>query len=256
MIQIDAYLMRKLEEFYRLKMETDDEESSSPYVKKAATVVGLQNPDCGEKVWVLNGKVHLNEDGQLIDPHRSPYIWLADYVPETQLRQHGIPGNNAATSVEHRRASAKYLTKLIDALEKVYGNNFPAAVTLLGAGVLALHYESINKQGNKVPAAIACGNVALGKSDATEAALAPMGAHKCNKVKSITDSQSMKASCATTLGLVIDDPTKACEIAEKLLYHFEQGVRATNMSRNTPRTTFLCSMNINCLQDLANMDAR
>ena len=55
---------------------------------------------------------------------------------------------------------SKYLTKLIDALEKVYGNNFPAAVTLLGAGVLALHYESINKQGNKVPAAIACGNVA------------------------------------------------------------------------------------------------
>ena len=148
------------------------------------------------------------------------------------------------------------MSKLIGALEKVYGDNFSAAVTLLGAGVLALHYEAINDDGSKVPAAIACGNVSLGKSAATAAALAPMGAHKCNKVKSITDSRAMKAACRTTLGLVIDDPTKACEIAEKLLYHFEQGVRATNTARDTPRTTFICSMNFTCLQELANMDAR
>lgn len=245
--------MRKLEEFYRLQIEA---ESKTLYIKKAAVAVGLQNPNQGEKVWVLNGKVHMDEHGQLIDPMNSPYIWLADYIPEAQLRQHGIPDNNAATSVEPVSTSAKSLSKLIDAFEKVYGNNFSAAIVLLGAGALAVHYELINKHGNKVPAAIACGNVALGKSDATEAALAPVGAQKCNKVKSITDSQCMKVACKTTLGIVIDDPTKASEIAEKLLYHFEQGVRSTNNTRTAPRTTFLCSMNTACLQDLANMDAR
>ena len=79
---------------------------------------------------------------------------------------------------------------------------------------------------------------------------------KCNKVKSITDSRATKVVCRTTLGLVIDDPTKACEIAEKLLLHFEQDVRVTNTSRDTPRTTFISSTNFTCLQELANMDAR
>lgn len=182
--------MRKLEEFYRLKA---DPEAPDHLVKKAVTVVSLQNISEVRKVWVFNGKVHIGDDGQLL---------------------------------------------------------------MLGAELLALHYEAIYSQGGKVPAAIARGNVSLGKSMSTEAALSLLGVQGKNKVKSITDTQAMKSVSKTTLGFIIDDPSKPSEIAEKLLYHFERGVRDTHASKDTPRTTFLTSVNMTCLESLSEMDAR
>ncbi len=198
--------MRKLEEFYRLKLDSDDPES---YVKKAATVVGLQRHTRGEKrVWVLNGRVHIDDDGQLIEPSQSPYAWLADYVPSANLCSHGLPDNSTAAIVSPHKLSRRGLRKLIDALQQVYGRNFHAALLVIGAGVLALHYESIYDQGGKVPAAIACGDVSLGKSGASDAALSLLGVQETNKVKSTTDTQALKSATKTTLGLIIDDPTK------------------------------------------------
>ena len=68
-----------------------------------------------------------------------------------------------------------------------------------------------------------------------------------NKVKSITDTQAVKS---------VDDQSKPSEIAEKLLYHFERGVRSTCISKDVPRTTFLTSVNRTCLESLAQMDPR
>ncbi len=248
--------MRKLEEFYGLKLDAEDDANNLQYMytKKAVTAVGLQ---AGErKIWVLNGKVHLDEDGHPINPQQSPYVWLADFVPSATLNSHSFPDNTTCSTVQPHKRSRRGVRKLIDALQEVYGTNFHAALLLLGAGVLALHYESIYDQGGKVPAAIACGDVSLGKSSATEAALSLLGVHETNKVKSATDIQVLKSATKTTLGFIIDDPTKAAEIAEKLLYNFEKGARVTRNSKDAPRTTFLTSMNSRCLQKLADMDAR
>jgi hypothetical protein len=97
-----------------------------------------------------------------------------------------------------------------------------------------LHYEAIYAQGGKVPAAIAFGNVSLGKSMSTEAALSLLGVQGKNKVKSITDTQAMKSVSRTTLGFMIDDPSKLSETAENLLFHFERGIRTTRASRDAP----------------------
>lgn len=67
-VQIDAYLMRKLEEFYRLQADSEDPDI---HVKKAVSVVGLQSMKDPKKVWVLNGKVHIGEDGELIPINES-----------------------------------------------------------------------------------------------------------------------------------------------------------------------------------------
>ena len=65
-----------MEEFY-----SDNENDYSS--KKVATVMGLQPHSNQENdIWVLNNKVHINEDGQLIPPHTSLYIWLAAYTSE------------------------------------------------------------------------------------------------------------------------------------------------------------------------------
>ena len=68
--------MCKLEEFYRLKADSEDPDIQ---VKKAISVVGLQSMKDVKKVWVFNKKVHIGEDGHLIPPNESPYIWLADF---------------------------------------------------------------------------------------------------------------------------------------------------------------------------------
>ena len=63
----------------------------------------------------------------------------------------------------------------------VFGRNFPAALLMVGAEHLSVHYEAIYAQGGKVPAAIAHGNVSLGKSMSTEAALSLLGVHEKTK---------------------------------------------------------------------------
>lgn len=158
--------MRKLEEFYRLKADSEDPDI---HVKKAVSVVGLQSMKDAKKVWVFNGKVHIGEDGHLIPPNESPYIWLADFLPESLLNQHGLPSNSDASAVLPYKMTSTALGNLIDALKNVFGKNFPAALLMVGTELLSVHYEAIYAQGGKVPAAIAHGNVSLGKSMSTEA---------------------------------------------------------------------------------------
>ena len=251
-VQIDAYLMRKFEES-RLQANSEDPDI---HVKKAVSVVGLQSMKDQKKVWVLNGKVHIGEDGKIIPINESPYIWLADFLPESVLNQHGLPSNSDASAVSPYEMTSKTLGDLIDALKNVFGRNFPAALLMIGAELLSVHYEAIYEQGGKIPATIAHGNVSLGKSMSTEASLSLLGVHEKNKVKSITDTQAVKSVSKTTLGFIIDDPSKPSEIAEKLLYHFERGVRSTRISKDVPRTTFLTSVNRTCLESLAQIDPR
>ena len=158
--------MHKLEEFYRLKADSGHPDH---LIKKAVTVVGLQIISDVRKVWVFNGKVHIGDNGQLIPPRESSYIWLADNVPEHILHQHGLPSDSEASSVSPLKMSRKALCGVIDALEKGFGRNFPAALLMLGAELLALYYGTIYAQGGKVPAEIAHGNVSLGNSMSPEA---------------------------------------------------------------------------------------
>ena len=242
--------MRKLEEFYKVKAESDKPEQ---YTKIAAKTVGLQKE---YKVWVLNGDVHINEKGELIPPQNSPYIWLASYCNLDFQQGCCYPGNRNASTATPQQISIDGLRDLIIALENVYGQNFPAALLMLGSALLALHYESLQDRGHKIPAAIAIGNVSLGKSLSAEAALSIMGVHETNKMKLITDTQALKTTNITSLGIIIDDPSQPSEIAEKLLIYFERGTKSTATSSERPKTTFLTSMNSTCLQSLAEMDAR
>ena len=117
-VQIDAYLMRKLEEFYRLQSDLEDPDI---HVKKAVSVVGLQSMKDQKKVWVLNGKVHIGEDGEIIPINESPYIWLADFLPESVLNRHGLPSNSDASAVSPYEMTSNALGNLIDALKNVFG---------------------------------------------------------------------------------------------------------------------------------------
>ena len=91
---------------YFLMYKTDSFLMNNPQAKKcAARVTGLQEPPAwapqiyqNKKVWVLNAKVQINEDGALICLDESPYIWLGDVCegrpdmlqPDTATHRHMI----------------------------------------------------------------------------------------------------------------------------------------------------------------------
>ena len=37
-----------------------------------------QDTESERKVWVLNKSLHFTEDGKVLEPEQSPFIWLAD----------------------------------------------------------------------------------------------------------------------------------------------------------------------------------
>lgn len=248
-------MMHKVEEFY------SSQEESAEYVhspKQAAVVTGLQpHLQHERKIWVLNGQVHIDEDGLLLPSHSSPFIWLGDYSSDIP----GIPSPSLACSISPDTTNAgksKALRKLIKALKRVQQQNFPAALLMLGSQVLCTHYDGIMKcpLGGKVPAAIAYGDVGLGKSLCAEAAQSMLGLPNQYRPSKITDAQATKFSTQTTLGFVIDDPTDANEIAEKYLVYFEKGARSSSSSTMEPKCTFITTMNLNCLESLARMPKR
>ena len=96
----------------------------------------------------------------------------------------------------------------------------------------------------------------MGKSKVTTAALSLLGVERANFISTISDRKATRLSSQTTLGIVIDDPTKANQIMHKILHHFDQGKSATCAATYTPHCTFLTSVNQQCLDELASLPPR
>lgn len=228
--------MRKVEQFYGTETQS----------KQAVEVVGLQPGN--RKVWVLNRHVHL-EGGTYLTPRESPYQWVpAIGLPPLSLECHA----KEATMVE----GAIALNDLIQALKSVHLQNFPAALMVLGAQMLSIHYESIYSIAGQVPATLAFGRVSLGKTKAAEAAQSLLGLCKNFRVSKITDKQAARLTSMSTLGFLIDDPSSPTEFCEKVLTHFEKGVITSCAASYEPRCTFMATLNMNCLEALADMPKR
>ena len=132
--QISAYLMLKMEEYYS-SQEEGECENQGP---KIAVVSGLHSTfhEQPKRIWVMNGSVHIDEDGELVSPDESPYIWLGDYG-SGDIR--GAPPQTLATSVMTVQSS-EALIHLFGGLKLVHRHNFAAALMVLGSQVLCIHY--------------------------------------------------------------------------------------------------------------------
>ena len=251
--QISAYLMQKMEEYYS-SLEEGECKSRPP--KIAAVVSGLQpaSREQPRQIWVMNGMVHIDEDGNLVKPEESPYLWLGDYGPG-DIR--GASPQTLATSVTTEQSSDA-LVDLFDALKQVHRHNFPAALMVLGSQILCTHYDAVMacEYGGQVPVTIIFGQVGLGKSKAVEAAQSMMGLPKIYRPSKITDVFATRFATQTTLGYVIEDPSDPGQIAEKILVNFEKGTYLSSSSSLNPRCTFMTTMNMNCIASLSNMHKR
>ena len=234
--QLGAYMMTKLEQNIREGRITE---------KMAANCTGLQKLD-EKSIWVLNESVQVDSSGEFVAGDASPYVWISNFIDEDMAAQARITAKKK-----------KYIKDLILSLGQCYQENTPAALLTLGGQLLCLHYEGVNLEAKlKVPAIVLVGNVNVGKSLMTSAALSTVGIHKCNILSSISDSKSCQMTMKTTLGFVIDDPTDPSEIAEKILYHYDMGKSSNDRGTYTPRCTFITSINKEVLQKLSSMPSK
>lgn len=250
--QLSAYLMFKYEEFATKC-------GGEPKYYVAVRCLGLQDSkDCENerKVWVLNSLMHFTEDGKILDPEDSPFIWLGDFKRGRLELSHLIPDNMLAATVMGKLSKKKALQSLVNSLKAVYDDNFPAALLTLGAQIMSVHYEALNDKGYKVPATILFGDISQGKSTATKAALSMIGTQNSHFLTSVSDNKSYKFTSTTTMGIVIDDPSDVKEISEKILIHFERGTAASCKFSYKPRCTFITSINKECLDKLASLPPR
>ena len=243
--QVTGYLMKKLEEFYARTLT----EEGAQATKHAVDATGLQLQPA-RKLWVLNQHVQIDEDGKLVDPDESPMVWLGQYFREnvrgTYSRPYVISENLASTAKPE--LDSVVISNLLYALQACYAHNFPACLLILGAEILCLHYEAIMNIAEQVPAAMVYGNVCHGKSRACRAALSLLGVHYANYISKISDIRASRRSSTTTLGILIDDPSDAADISQKILVHFEQGTTESCQAIHKPRTTFITTVNHDCLK--------
>lgn len=242
-VQMNGYLMKKYQHFYEAS-------NPAPDRKIAVRATGLQPTGAAaHKIWVLNEDVQYDVDGDLLDIESSPFIWLGRFSGNKVASVVQIPAEQASCARPKTRKKAG--RALIRALQGCYVHNFPASLLVLGAEILCLHYELLIEMANQVPVTIVFGDVGLGKSRATRAALSLLGVQHCSYFHELTDSRALRVTCNTTLGVVIDDPTDAHWISEKIIQHFEKGSHGSAHGTYTPRTSFITSMNYKCLKQLS-----
>lgn len=109
--------MQKVEEFY-----TSAEEE---HCKIAVEVIGLQ-PDHDQLVWVMDKNIHLDKHGVALN--RSPFYWIEGHNAISQSIA-------CTTLVATIPEGVLALTKLVECLENVYGQNFAASLMMLGTQV-------------------------------------------------------------------------------------------------------------------------
>ena len=77
--------------------------------------------------------------GELIDPRRSPYVWLGDFH---HYKTEDIAPHNMASDLDDEQ-DVSVLNPLIKAIQVAYVNNFVSAVLVVGAQIPNIHYEVV-----------------------------------------------------------------------------------------------------------------
>lgn len=249
---MQQYLSLKYDEFLNKQ-----EDARIPCTLKIpAKEVGLQkfeSRDVAEigledtpKVWVLNFNLHILEDGDLLFPGESPYVWLG--------KVHNSPSPCIAPSGMASVAGDQdyaVLENLINSIEVAYINNFASAVLALGAQVLNVHYELVQTIEEGVPVATVYGDIACGNSKILDSCLSMMGTTDSDhSVKSCPDGQFINLSSRTILGIVYDDEDMPARLSGKIMKVFDQTSVAFQGKMVKPRTSFIAAVNTECFEGL------
>ena len=130
----------------------------SEYVKKAAECLGKQPKS---SVWVMNEKIHIVEEAQLIPWHQQEYIWLGSMIGSRELTNVAL-STDAAHVTDEDPYTAAHST--LSAMKKAVNNNFVAAFAVLGSFCMGIHYEKVLDGYGMCPTPVVIGKKNTGKS--------------------------------------------------------------------------------------------
>ena len=171
-------------------------------VKKAALLVGHQ-PD--SSMWVFNANTHVSGDGVLLPENETQYVWLDPGISDdrTKVRMGDLAPTIKTPLVNDPK---EIIQQMILHLKVCMKHNFHSALVLLGATVMAFHYDSITTQCGGCPIPVAVGPSETGKTTAILTALSLFGCHESAYYVKGTNAFFLERSASSTLPYGIDDP--------------------------------------------------
>ena len=186
------------------------ESSSSVCQKRAVRIVGRNQLDDEEPVWVFSDKVQLSCRGSLLECDDSPFLWLVNgsNILVQECLQCMVP-----TPLD----DGKSLSNLCLAT-RFMPENFTAAMATTSAVVMGTNYTSILKMFSCCGVPILTGPPGSCKSEASKCALSLYGTHESHTCNSQTAPSYLFKTASRTISICVDDVTeKSADSWEELI---------------------------------------
>ena len=225
------FLLLSDHEFKKLLMDMSStmlESSSNVCQKHAVRIVGRNQLDDEEPVWVFSDKVQLSCRGSLLECDDSPFLWLRCIVNGSNI----LVQESLQCMVPTPLDDGKSLSNLCLATRRFMPENFTAAMATTSAVVMGTNYTSILKMFGCCGVPILTGPPGSCKSEASKCALSLYGAHESHTCNSqTTPSYLFKTASKTTIPICVDDVSeKSADSWEELIIDAYNGTgRGTRM---------------------------
>ena len=153
-------------------------------------------------VWVMSEEVQITNNGELVQPGETPFLWLRRLVGGNNLLLQESLACKVATPLDNGES----LAHLCLAIRRFMPENFLAAMATLSACIMGANYTTILSVFGCCGVPMLTGPPGSCKSEATKCALSLYGAgetHSCNN--QTTPSYIFNAASKTTIPICIDD---------------------------------------------------
>lgn len=213
---------KELAQYISWKRQCFHKDRSEYLPKVGVTSLGKQG--CGD-VWFFSENLAINSDGQQVDYSAHKYVWLKNSVL--------LGSNTKELSLEEITCDVKLplsnkpFPVLLDTLETCPKHNFLSCVLMMGAGVMAFHYQELIRQFRLCPQVMATGPVSTGKSVSIQAALSLFGADNVkNHYMKCSKAFCLQRSSVSSLPFGIDDPTFPTDVGDVIVSYYNGTISA------------------------------
>lgn len=225
----------QLSEFIQIKRRTVTHMPE----KRVVSVVGPQDDD----LWVLGPDVHIDSQGQSINPEESSYIWISDMYSGP-----GVAPKSSACTIQLPLTTGS-LVLLMDLLRETMKHNFLPAVLTIGATCIALHYKTVMEKFEFCPVPLVFGSPGTGKTTAAKCGLAMIGVLPQRFWSHGTKEMYSQLCSDGFLPLLIDDPRSQNAISG-LVMSLYNGAHEGTISRggNKPSCMAIITANFTVIE--------
>ena len=185
--------------------------------------------------WILGPDIIISNEGDLLDPQRSPYICLPSTLKDLKRIPVCLPlGTNN-------------LRVLLLSAKKILAHNFESCLLSVGAGISALHFRQLVDKRGFCHIPLLYGPPQTGKTTSLEIALSAFGCNKATFFSRGTKEAYVKKCSISTFPVGCDDPHSELATGQLMV----DGAKVTLIKGDvTPLTTMMVSANFS-LSDIA-----